>query len=145
MKFDVIGQFIKEYKLEQIVTTEGYLLHKDAIAALGESDVLLLLIGDGIGAKNFASGKIFEYINCNRPILGVVPRIGAAADIIRETKAGVICETSSISEIEAGILSLYEDWKNKNLIKEPNWEEIRKYHRRELTASLGSIFDKSLL
>lgn len=141
MNLSVIDQLVKSYGLDQVVTTEAYLPHKEAIEALVESDVLLLLIGEGKGAKNFASGKIFEYINCQRPILAVVPSEGAAANIVRETESGVICETSSVSEIESGILKLYKEWEQQSLIKEPNWEEIKKYHRRELTASLAGIFD----
>ncbi len=141
MDINRIKGYISNCNLKDIVTMEDYLPHKEAIQALTESDVLLLLIGEGKGAKNFASGKIFEYINCNRPIIGVVPRVGAAADIIGETKAGVICETSSVEEIEAGVLELYNRWISKDLIRELNYSAINKYHRRQLTSKLAAIFD----
>ncbi len=136
-----IKGYIDASKLGDIVTIEDYLPHKQAIEALTESDVLLLIIGEGKGAKNFASGKIFEYINCRRPILGIVPEEGAAADIIRETESGIVCETSSVEAIEKGLLSLYEDWKNKRLIREVNMERVNRYHRKNLTSQLAEIFE----
>ena len=36
------------------------------------------------------SGKVFEYLAAERPILAVVPPDGAAAELIRETGAGVV-------------------------------------------------------
>lgn len=137
-----IGGYIEAAGLGDMVTMEDYLPHKEAIKALTESDVLLLLIGEGKGAENFSSGKIFEYINCNRPILGVVPKVGAAADIIGETKAGIICETSSVEDISAGVLDLYTRWMNKELIREPNQDAVKTYHRRQLTEELAEIFNK---
>jgi len=139
-----INGFIQQFHLESMVSLHSYMPHKNAIQALVESDALLLIIGDGKGAKNFASGKIFEYINCERPILAVVPKEGAAADIIRETAAGVICETSSIESIEQGIDYFFNEWKAKDLIKEPNWEAIKQYHRQELTRRLAEVFDGAI-
>ncbi len=141
---DKIDGFIEEQKLGDIVTLHGYMPHKEAIDMMIQADVLLLLIGKGRGAMNFASGKIFEYINCNRPILAVVPEVGAAANIIRETRSGIVCETSSVDAIAEGILELYQRWENKDLVREPDWEAIGKYHRRELTRQLASAFDSLL-
>ncbi len=140
-----IKGYIEDSGLDQVVTMEDYLPHKEAIEALTESDALLLIIGEGKGAKNFASGKIFEYINCHRPILGIVPEEGAAADIIRETQAGIVCETSSVEAIEAGFLALYEDWKHKTLIREVNTKEVNAYHRKNLTSQLVNIFESKSL
>lgn len=136
-----IQGYIESQGLQDVVTMEDYLPHKEAIQALTESDVLLLIIGEGKGAKNFASGKIFEYINCNRPILGIVPEVGAAADIIRETKSGMVCETSSVEAIQEGVLELYQNWKKKELIKEPDMDKVNLYHRKNLTAQLAAIFE----
>ena len=36
------------------------------------------------------SGKVFEYLAAERPILAAVPPDGAAAELIRETGAGVV-------------------------------------------------------
>ena len=56
-----------------------------------DSEALLLLIPDAGGrGKGVLSGKVFEYIAAGRPILAAVPPDGAAADLIRETGAGIV-------------------------------------------------------
>ncbi len=49
-----------------------------------DSEALLLLIPDAGGrGKGVLSGKVFEYLAAERPILAVVPPDGAAAELIR--------------------------------------------------------------
>jgi glycosyltransferase involved in cell wall biosynthesis len=141
MDFNKINGYLDTYNLKEIVTLSDYLPHKKILKELSLTDVLLLLIGEGKNAKSQASGKIFEYINSNRPILAIVPEVGAAADIIRESNTGVVCELSSVEAIMSGVLELYQRWENKSLIIETNKEAIKKYHRKELTKNLASIFD----
>jgi len=141
MDMPKVTHWIKVFDLEKEVTCHGYMPHKKAIQALSKADVLLLLIGEGKGSENFSSGKIFEYINCNRPILGVVPKKGAAAEVINQTKSGIVCDTGSVEAIGAGIQGFYEDWKNKTLIRPPDWLEIKKYHRKVLTEALNQVIE----
>ncbi len=50
-----------------------------------DSEALLLLIPDAGGrGKGVLSGKVFEYLAAERPILAVVPPDGAAAELIRD-------------------------------------------------------------
>lgn len=135
-------QLISQYQLEGIVHYEDYLPHREALEALLAADALLLLIGAGPGAQNFSSGKIFEYINCQRPILAVVPEQGAAADIIRETNSGIICETSSVTAIKRGIQTLYKNWQNQEPLPTVNQAAVNRYHRKNLTKELAAVFDR---
>ncbi len=144
MNADEMKQITHKFGLSENVNLVEYLPHKEAIANLIDSDVLLLLIGEGPGAENFSSGKIFEYINCNRPILAVIPTKGAAADIIRETNSGVISSNSSVNDIKNKILALYTDWDKKQINYNVNRQAVNKYHRRNLTMELAGVFDKLL-
>ena len=42
------------------------------------------------------SGKVFEYLAAERPILAVVPPDGAAADLIREVGTGVVAAPEDV-------------------------------------------------
>ena len=68
-----------------------------------DSEALLLLIpnADGRG-KGVLSGKVFEYLAAGRPILAVVPPDGAAAELIRETGAGVVVAPDDVEGIAVG-------------------------------------------
>ena len=64
---------------------------RTSLALQRDSEALLLLIPEAGGrGKGVLSGKVFEYIAVGRPILAVVPPDGAAAELIRETGAGVV-------------------------------------------------------
>ena len=52
------------------------------------------------------SGKVFEYIAAGRPILAVVPPDGAAADLIRETGAGIVAPPDDVDAISGALLEL---------------------------------------
>jgi glycosyltransferase involved in cell wall biosynthesis len=57
--------------------------HKLAVAEMQKSDILLLLIGSESG-KNVLTGKIFEYLKSQRPILGLVPEGGEAQQLLHK-------------------------------------------------------------
>src|SRR2546421_6130520 len=74
-----------------------------------DSEALLLLIPDAGGrGKGVLSGKVFEYLAAERPILALVPPDGAAAQLIRETGAGVVVAPEDIDGIAAALRDLHE-------------------------------------
>ncbi len=131
-----MNRWMDEYNVRSFIELIGYQPHKESIRQLILADVLLLIIGEGPGAKNFASGKIFEYINCNRPILGLVPSGGEAESVINQTESGICASSDSVEDIKEAYLTLYKRWKEKTLIREPNREIIKTYHRKALTKRL---------
>jgi glycosyltransferase involved in cell wall biosynthesis len=73
-----------------------------------DSDALLLLIPEAGGrGKGVLSGKVFEYLAAGRPILAVVPPDGAAAELIRETGAGIVAPPDDVPAIRAGLEELH--------------------------------------
>ncbi len=52
------------------------------------------------------SGKVFEYIAAGRPILAAVPPDGAAADLIRETGAGIVAPPDDVDALRDALLEL---------------------------------------
>lgn len=138
-----INEINETYSLDGVVKYLPYMEHKKSIEKLIESDILLFIIGEGKGAENFYSGKVFEYMNTNRPILALVPPKGVAADVIRDTKTGYISETTNVNNIKDLMLKLYTDWKNNTIKLQPNWDKIKTFERKELTKQLVTIFDKA--
>ena len=68
-----------------------YLPRPEALALQRDSEALLLLIPEADGrGRGVLSGKVFEYLAAERPILACVPPDGEAAALLRETDAGVV-------------------------------------------------------
>ncbi len=62
--------------------------HKGALEEMVNSDLLLLIINDYEGNSGVLTTKLFEYLAARTPILCFCPADSAAAQVIRECKAG---------------------------------------------------------
>lgn len=132
---------IRENGLDGIAEILPYMTHRECIRHMLRSHVLLLLEG-GKGSECFYTGKVFEYVRAKRPILALVPGDGAAAEIIRRTRTGVICDWWDVASIERALAELYSRWLSNTLDLEPDQGEIGKYERRALAGTLAAIFDE---
>jgi glycosyltransferase involved in cell wall biosynthesis len=80
----------------------------DSLRLQRDSEALLLLVPDAGGrGKGVLSGKVFEYLAAGRPILAVVPPDGAAAELIRETNAGVVVAPDDVDGIRAALEGMH--------------------------------------
>lgn len=143
-KHEVLKKLIKSNGLEGAVETVGYLTHDQCLKNMMESDALLLIEGGGPGSEVFYTGKIFEYIQTGSPILAVIPVNGAAAELIRSTGTGIICDWSDADAIENGFVDMYNSWENDECIINPDKNEIARYDRKALTKSLAELLDRAI-
>jgi glycosyltransferase involved in cell wall biosynthesis len=88
----------------------------ESLALQRDSEALLLLIPEAGGrGKGVLSGKVFEYIAVGRPILAAVPPDGAAAELIRETDAGVVAAPDDPAAIRRALEELHSRWRDGGL------------------------------
>ena len=89
-----------------------YVPRGESLALQRDSEALLLLIPDAGGrGAGVLSGKVFEYIAAERPILAAVPPDGAAAELIREIGAGVVAAPDYVPALTAALTDLHSRWK----------------------------------
>jgi glycosyltransferase involved in cell wall biosynthesis len=87
-----------------------------SLALQRDSDALLLLIPEADGrGKGVLSGKVFEYLASCRPVLAAVPPDGAAADLIRETGAGVVAAPDDVDALREALAGLDARFRNGGL------------------------------
>jgi len=106
-----------------------------------DSDALLLLIPEAGGrGKGVLSGKVFEYLASGRPILAAVPPDGAAAELIRETGAGVVAAPDDVEGLKAALVELERRFRTGGLpdveLPEEARERLSRRARAEETAEL---------
>ena len=93
-----------------------YAPRTESLALQRDSEALLLLIPEAGGrGKGVLSGKVFEYVAVGRPILAVVPPDGAAAELIRETGAGIVAAPEDVTEIRSTLQELHSRWQSDGL------------------------------
>jgi glycosyltransferase involved in cell wall biosynthesis len=98
--------------LEDRLELIPYVARRRSLELQRDSEALLLLIPEAGGrGRGVLSGKVFEYLAAERPILAVVPPDGAAADLIRETGAGVVVAPDDVPAIRATLEQLHARWR----------------------------------
>ena len=76
-----------------------------------DSEALLLLIPEAGGrGRGVLSGKVFEYLAAERPILALVPPDGAAAELVRASGAGVVVAPGDVDGIARELAGLRRRW-----------------------------------
>jgi glycosyltransferase involved in cell wall biosynthesis len=84
---------------------------QSALELQRDSDALLLLLPDAGGrGKTVPSGKIYEYLAAERPILAAVPPDGVAAELVRRADAGVVVAPDDVAALKAAITGLRARW-----------------------------------
>jgi glycosyltransferase involved in cell wall biosynthesis len=109
-----------------------------------DSEALLLLIPEAGGrGKGVLSGKVFEYLAAERPILAAVPPEGAAAALIREAGAGVVAGPEDVDGMVAALHDLHTRWRDGSLDAPPLSEEWRtRVSRRSRVEELARVLEE---
>ena len=122
-----------------------YVPHRRALELERDSEANLLLLPDAAGRGAVVpSGKIFEYLAAERPILAAVPPDGAAAKLVRETGAGIVVAPDDEKGIREALLGLHARWKagqlgNGHLSPEQRKSLSREARVEELAELLWSL------
>ncbi len=127
---------INFYGLKPYLTKIDYLPHNIVIEEQKKSHVLLLLVNNTKNAKGILTGKIFEYLAANVPILAIGPTDGDLSIILKNTATGLISDFNDENLLKQHILKLFDGY-----TIEPNKEEIKKYSRKNLTKELCHLLD----
>jgi glycosyltransferase involved in cell wall biosynthesis len=109
-------EFMESLGLRDRVELIPYVPRRESLALQRNSDALLLLIPDADGrGRGVLSGKVFEYLAAERPVLAAVPPDGAAAALIRETGAGVVAAPDDVGALRAALEDLHGRWRDGEL------------------------------
>ncbi len=101
--------------------------HSEAIRMSTETDVLVVI--HQTGRKGVYTGKVFDYLATNKPILALCDPNDVIAELLDETKTGFTVDNDDIEGIKRNILKCYSIWKNKEVLPR-DWEKIKQYKRK---------------
>jgi glycosyltransferase involved in cell wall biosynthesis len=134
-------EWVRELGLGDRLELLPYLPHRRALELQRDSEANLLLLPEAAGrGRVVPSGKIFEYLAAERPILAAVPPDGAAAKLVRETGAGVVVPPDDERAIRDALLGLHARWRAGHLRNGYLTEEQRRrLSRRTRVGELAEL------
>ena len=140
----VVLKNLADQQLSNFVDMVGYIPHSEAIRFQQTSSVLLLLINNTPNAKGILTGKFYEYMASERPILVIGPTESDVAKLLHETKSGLIVDFDDLNEMKKAIYKLYNDYKAGNLLsKSKGYQQYSRKNQCEIMANLlNSIANK---
>ena len=113
---------------------------KESVEMMRTADINLL-IQPFVGRKGVYTGKIFDYLSVQKPILAVIDKEDVAADLIKETNAGYIADFNSTFEIESALQTAIKNWKN-HVIPQMDLDKIEKLHRKYQVKKIEHLIEK---
>ncbi|GAB5408683.1 MAG: hypothetical protein BalsKO_10480 [Balneolaceae bacterium] len=134
-----IKKLIAKLNLEKLVSDYGYIPHNEAVNNLKKADLLWMISNFSKELQQIKSGKLFEYIGSEKPIIGLVHE-GEARSLLDNYKAGYTASPLNIEEIKVVLSECISHWKGGNL-PVPSREIVNTFNRRILTEKLSSIFN----
>ena len=134
-------EWIEANGLADRVELVPFVPRREALALQRDSEALLLLVPEADGrGRAVLTAKVFEYLAAERPILAVVPLDGPAAELVRETGAGVVVAPDDVEGIRAALVELRDRWRAGTLDGSPLVPERRaQLSRRAKVEELARI------
>ena len=95
-----IEELAKKYGIEDLLVNWGYKNHIECLEILNSMDAFVVILDSRVAnADKTIGGKVYEYLRFKKPILGLVPKNGEAAQLISNTKSGIICDSSDVGDV----------------------------------------------
>jgi glycosyltransferase involved in cell wall biosynthesis len=120
-------EYAESLGLGEKVELLGDVSRRRSLELQRDSEALLLLIPESGGrGRGVLTGKIYEYLAAERPILAVVPPDGAAARLVRDTGSGTVVPPDDVEAMREALLDLHRRWREGSLDDTPLSEDWRR-------------------
>ena len=141
---DKYNYLFKNPYIKDNIRINGYEPHNVVLKEMKKASINLLILPDTEESKGIYTGKIFDYILSERPILGIMPLGGVASELINSKKIGVAVENNDLDGIRDFIENTYLTWKRGEDLNTSSITICNEFDRRILTKNLSDVFDELL-
>jgi glycosyltransferase involved in cell wall biosynthesis len=138
-----VSEDIKKYNLESFIDIVDFIPFEEVVKRQMEATVLLLFVDNFEGAKWVLTGKFFEYLASNRPILALGPLGGDLSAEITNTSSGLLADYNDEESMEKAISIFFNQYLDQSIFSFQN-KNIEKYSRLGLTQKIASLLDEMI-
>lgn len=130
---------ISKFGLERHLNLIGYVSHGEAIVHQKKSQILLLIEIDSKETKCIIPGKLFEYMDSERPIIAIGPKESDIEEIIISTNSGIFHNHQDKDKLKQTILEYFSLFLENKL--QFTTVGLDDYSRKKLTEKLVSLLN----
>ena len=132
-------QSIRSAGLDSFLRNKGSVTHLEAVEHQQKSQVLLLLEANTNEASYIIPGKLFEYLNANRPIVAIGPKNSDVQTILKDTNTGFYFNYKDKNALKTHLLTLFDAYLKHTLSVSP--KNIHLYSRKSCTTQLAEVLN----
>ena len=123
--------------LDGMFVAPGHLDHAAVLGEMARAHALLLIPGPG---KGTVTGKIYEYLGLERPILVVGDPDGQAAKLATRAGLGILADERDVFDIARQLIGLLGQYRNTGCLSAgPDRDFIQQFQRRKQAAALAEF------
>jgi glycosyltransferase involved in cell wall biosynthesis len=136
-----LDALVNRYGLQNVVQLNGVIPRKEAIQREMESQLLLLLSWTHPNEIGLHTGKLFEYLGAERPVLAIGGLQGVLTQVLQETNAGA--HVSTKQELRQFLIRAYSEYKTLGYVPYRGYRDaIARYSHIEMTRSIAEVLDR---
>jgi len=114
--------------------------YAETLEWLGRAAVLLLVVPPEGGPGNH-TGKLFPYLACGRPILVQAPEPNVAADVVRESRSGVVVPPDDPERAAEALRDLHARWKSGVLLPDRDPDVVNRFRADVQARDWAALLD----
>jgi len=130
----------KNFSLEENLVLISYVPHNEVVKITSSAQVLCLFVNKTRNAEGIITGKIFEYLKSERPILAIGPKTGDLAKILKSVQADEILDYDELSDIKVRLKTLFQQWKDHKLQRK--YSSLSQYERENLAKTYVALLEE---
>ena len=138
-----VRKSIQQFGIESLCDLVEYMPHAEAIAQQQSAQMLLLLVNNSGNAKSILTGKFFEYLAAQRPIVAIGPTDGEMNRILQDSQAGACADFEDEERLVEILSKQYEQYSMQHPLTIQS-SNIEKYSRKALTQKMADVFLKAI-
>jgi hypothetical protein len=124
--------------LDRVVDVQEHRPHEEALAAMCNAS-LLLLLQPGDGLRHCIPSKAYEYLSTCRAILAVAPADSETARLLRPFPGVSIMAPNDRAAIRRGLRAAHAAWVNGCVWYERSATDLARYSRQEAARRLAEV------
>ncbi len=139
---DEVLQSIQAHGIDDLLETHAFVEHKEAVKKMCKANALLFPIPNSPNNEQIITGKIFEYLASQTPLLSIGPVKGNASAILKECNRANMIDYENKEAIKNRLKELIEHWKAADKSTQIENRNHERYARKSLAKSLVNVFNE---